>query len=178
MEKAALRTLWTECFGNAGGWIDTFFDTAFDPAHICTLRCQGTLAAALCWMDVTCEGRKLAYLYAIATAPDFRHQGLCRELMGLTHEKLAGYAGSILVPADAGLRQMYGKLGYVNFGGIREVSASAGEAVPMEQVSPAEYAALRREYVDSVLGSLRGQLDNTYLVDEKGHKRKLGKKGE
>ena len=147
MEKAALRTLWTECFGNAGGWIDTFFDTAFDPAHICTLRCQGTLAAALCWMDVTCEGRKLAYLYAIATAPDFRHQGLCRERMGLTHEKLAGYAGSILVPADAGLRQMYGKLGYVNFSGIREESALAGEAVPMGQVSPAEYAALRREYL-------------------------------
>ena len=34
------------------------------------------------------------------------------------------------------------------------------------------------EYVDSVLGSLRGQLDNTYFVDEKGNKRKLGKKGE
>ena len=41
-----------------------------------------------------------------------------------------------------------------------------------------ERAALRREYIDSVLGSLRGQLDHTYLVDEKGNKRKLGKKGE
>ena len=41
-----------------------------------------------------------------------------------------------------------------------------------------ERAALRREYVDSVLGSLRGQLDNTYIVDEKGQKRKLKKKGE
>lgn len=41
-----------------------------------------------------------------------------------------------------------------------------------------ERAALRREYIDSVLGSLKGQLDNTYLVDEKGNKRKLGKKEE
>jgi len=41
-----------------------------------------------------------------------------------------------------------------------------------------ERAALRREYIDSVLGSLRGQLDNTYLVDEKGQKHKLKKKGE
>ena len=39
-----------------------------------------------------------------------------------------------------------------------------------------ERAALHREYVDSVLGSLRSQLDNTYIMDEKGTKRKLQKK--
>ena len=32
----------------------------------------------------------------------------------------------------------------------------------------AERAVLRREYIDSVLVGLRGHLDNTYLVDEKG----------
>ena len=39
-------------------------------------------------------------------------------------------------------------------------------------------AALRREYIDSVLGSLKGQLDHTYIVDKKGNKTKLKKKGE
>ena len=38
--------------------------------------------------------------------------------------------------------------------------------------------ALRREYIDSVLGNLKGQLDNTYIVDEQGNKTKLQKKGE
>ena len=38
--------------------------------------------------------------------------------------------------------------------------------------------ALRREYIDSVTGSLRSQLDNTYLVDSQGRKTKLRKKGE
>lgn len=41
-----------------------------------------------------------------------------------------------------------------------------------------ERALLRREYIDSVVGSLKGQLDNTYVVDEKGNKQKLKKKGE
>ena len=36
--------------------------------------------------------------------------------------------------------------------------------------------ALHREYVDSVLGSLKGHLDNAYVVDEKGNKTKLKKK--
>ena len=36
-----------------------------------------------------------------------------------------------------------------------------------------ERAVLRRAYIDSVVGDLRQQLDNTYLVDSKGNKRKL-----
>lgn len=149
MGKDALRTLWTECFGNEDGWIETYFGTAFDPKHVCALTRQGRLAAGLSWMDASCGGRRLAYLYAVATAPDFRGQGLCRELMGLAHEKLAGlgYAGCILVPADAELRNMYGRMGYVNFGGIREISARAGEPLPVWQISPGDYAALRRTYL-------------------------------
>lgn len=149
METAALRTLWTECFGNEDDWIGSFLDTAFRSEQTAVLTRQGRLAAALCWMEVFCEGRKLAYLYAIATAPEFRRQGLCRELMENTHRDLTrlGYAGCILVPAEDGLRQMYRKLGYGDFGGIREFSARAAEAVPIRRVSPEEYASLRREYL-------------------------------
>ena len=36
-----------------------------------------------------------------------------------------------------------------------------------------ERAVLRRAYIDSVVGDLRQQLDNTYIVESKGNKRKL-----
>lgn len=39
----------------------------------------------------------------------------------------------------------------------------------------AEQAKLRKEYIDSVTGNLRAQLNNTYVVDENG-KHKLEKK--
>ena len=35
---------------------------------------------------------------------------------------------------------------------------------------------LRREYIDSVVGNLRQELDYTYVVDDKGNKRKLAPK--
>ena len=60
---------------------------------------------------------------------------------------------------------------------INELARKAKSPEGLTEQETAERAALRREYVDSVLGSLRGQLDNTFLVDEKGNKRKLGKKG-
>lgn len=36
---------------------------------------------------------------------------------------------------------------------------------------------LRQEYLDAIMGNLRRELDNTYIVDEKGNKRKLQGKG-
>jgi len=48
----------------------------------------------------------------------------------------------------------------------------------LTEAETAERAALRREYIDSVVGNLKGHLDNTYYVDEKGNKEKLKKKGE
>ena len=61
---------------------------------------------------------------------------------------------------------------------INELARKAKTPEGLTEWEEAERAALRREYVDSVLGSLRGQLDNTYLVDAKGQKQKLKKKGE
>ncbi len=49
-----------------------------------------------------------------------------------------------------------------------------------EGLTPAEISerdGLRRIYIDAYKRSLVAQLDNTYIVDEKGNKRKLNKKG-
>ena len=40
----------------------------------------------------------------------------------------------------------------------------------------AEQAVLRRAYIDSVLGNLKGQLDNTYIQNENGEAVKVKKK--
>lgn len=48
-----------------------------------------------------------------------------------------------------------------------------------EELTPEEkeeQAALRREYIDSFKRSLVGQLENTYIVDEKGNKKKVERK--
>ena len=61
---------------------------------------------------------------------------------------------------------------------INELARKAKSPEGLTQWEEEERAALRREYIDSVLGSLRGQLDNTYIMDEKGNKRTLKPKGD
>ena len=55
------------------------------------------------------------------------------------------------------------------------VLARKSKAEGLMEEEKAEQAVLRREYIDSVKASLIGHLDNTYVVDEKGNKRKLKK---
>jgi uncharacterized protein YnzC (UPF0291/DUF896 family) len=59
---------------------------------------------------------------------------------------------------------------------INELARKA-RFVGLTEEEKAEQAALRRAYIDAVLGNLKGQLDNTYIVDEQGNKRKLKEKG-
>ncbi len=55
---------------------------------------------------------------------------------------------------------------------INELARKAKTAALTEE-ELAERDALRREYIDSVKQSLCAHLDNTWVVDEKGNKRKL-----
>ena len=55
---------------------------------------------------------------------------------------------------------------------INELARKA-RTVGLKPEENEERAVLRRAYIDSVVGDLRQQLDNTYIVDSKGNKRKL-----
>lgn len=60
---------------------------------------------------------------------------------------------------------------------LNELARKAKSPEGLTEWETDERAALRREYIDSVLGNLQSQLDCTYIVDEKG-KHKLQKKEE
>ena len=54
--------------------------------------------------------------------------------------------------------------------------ARKAKAEGLTEAEVRERDQLRREYIDAVVGSLKGQLDHTYLVDSKGNKTKLRRK--
>ena len=57
---------------------------------------------------------------------------------------------------------------------INELAAK-NKTVGLTDEELEERAKLRRIYIDSVKANLTGQLDNTYIVDEKGNKKPLKK---
>lgn len=58
---------------------------------------------------------------------------------------------------------------------INELSRKS-KAEGLTEDEKAEQAELRRRYVANIKASLMADLDNTYIMDEKGNKTKLSKK--
>lgn len=145
--ETQLRALWKAAFSDDDGFLDSFFATAYAPQRCRYLEENGSVTAALYWLDCRVDDDRFAYLYAVATDPAHRGKGLCRRLMEETHTELArlGYAGAILVPGEEGLRKMYEKMGYASFSGMDHIRCEAGSAIAAQQASIEEYAAMRRK---------------------------------
>ena len=142
-----LKALWQAAFGDDEAFIDGFFDTAYAPARCRCVTVGDAVAAALYWFDVTCEGQRMAYIYAVATAPEHRGKGLCRALMADTHAHLAlrSYKGVLLVPEGDALRRMYAGFGYESCTTIREFVCAAGDTpAPMHRIDREEFARRRQ----------------------------------
>lgn len=142
-----LRQLWKIAFGDEDAFLDLFFQHAFSCQRCRCVLEEDRIAAVLYWFDCSLENRKIAYIYAVATHPDFRNQGLCRKLMADTHAILAqqGYSGAVLVPQKESLRTMYAGMGYRDCGGLNRFECTAGNRqLPVRTVGAEEFAALRR----------------------------------
>ena len=145
----ALRQLWQEAFGDTDAFLGGFFDRVFSSDRCRCIFSGKEAAAALYWLDCNYNGKKLAYLYAVATAEASRNQGLCRKLMEDTHAllQIRGYAGAILVPGDAGLFTMYEKMGYQVIPCMDTLTVNSSTPVVLNSVTPEEYAAARRNFL-------------------------------
>lgn len=145
-----LENLWKEAFGDTEEFIDGFFCTGFSPSRCRCVMEDEKILAALYWLDALCEGQRLAYVYAVATADSHRGKGLCKALMADTHAhlKLRGYEGVLLVPQTAELRQMYEAMGYRTCTTVSEFTCEAGtEPLTLHRIDRDEYAALRRQFL-------------------------------
>ncbi len=54
--------------------------------------------------------------------------------------------------------------------------AHKSKSVGLTEEEKKEQALLRREYIDSFKASLVGQLENTYIVDKNGNKKRIKRK--
>ena len=143
------KELWQLAFGDSEAFVNRFFADAYSPRRCRCAWEDGRLAAALYWFDAEFAGQKFAYLYAVATHPNFRHRGVCRALMADTLDCLTarGYDGALLMPQSGALREMYARMGFRDCCTVSEFTCEAEEAVPVRKITASEFARLRREYL-------------------------------
>ena len=115
---SSLINLWYKVFGDEEEYIRLFFKEAYFDGECFVAEIDGEVVSALYLLksDIKCDGKafKGRYLYAAATLPEYRGQGLMSKLINealdyVREEKLDFIA---LVPADDGLYDYYSRFGF------------------------------------------------------------------
>ena len=142
-----LRGLWKKAFGDTEDFMDAFFKIAYDKNRCRYIRKDGKVVCALYWFDVDCRCRKMAYLYGVATDPQYRGQGLASYLIEKTCKELTekNYSGVILVPGEQWLFEFYKRLDFYPCTTVDRFSCAAQGHGLLRPVGREEYALLRRQ---------------------------------
>ena len=144
----ALKDLWLSCFGGPREYVDFYYSRRFLPEDTLVWREGGRPVSMMTLMRVRQAGEDGAYVYAVATSPEYRGRGLMTRLDAWSREVLEqrGAKFSALVPAGPELFPMYQGLGYraAYPVWVREVRRAAKVPVEFTPCTYEEFRELRR----------------------------------
>lgn len=119
-EVEQMKNIWEICFGDEREYIDFYYKKGYKPGNTLVgvdteedrVVSMMTLLPVLMYTEANIY--KGDYLYAVATLPEYRGQGIMRRLEeeALRISKNRGSKFMTLVPAEEPLFGMYEKLGY------------------------------------------------------------------
>lgn len=76
-DEPELKKLWKAVFRDTDEFIDAFFEGLYEPGLACiALSDDIVISAGYCLPGVVAKGRKCSYIYAMATYPEYRGQGV------------------------------------------------------------------------------------------------------
>jgi GNAT superfamily N-acetyltransferase len=151
-----LERIWFACFGGPQEYLNFYYRKRFVPSETLVWRENGRPVSMMTLMNVEINGQKGAYVYAVATLPEYRHRGLMRKLDGFAKQIMSqrGCNFSVLVPAERTLFAMYEKLGYHAdfFLWEGEIDASGEAIFPVSLCSFSDFCRMRAQFLEK-LGS-------------------------
>ena len=184
----ALKELWKAAFSEKDEDISDFFEMVYPTAMGFCAEEDGQLAAMLYALPVVLAGgetesaffakslknavfseRKAAYVYAVATAEQYRRKGVCKKLMEFAEKELRKryFSCVMLVPADETLTEYYRKNGYLSKIGTEKLAAELRQGCGKAAADVAEsIAAKPRQASGCALGTAEyAGLRETLLSD-------------
>ena len=112
--EAECRALWIEVFGDEREEVDRFLIDIHREGNLLTHSENGRVVAMLNIVRIDTDYGPTAYLYAIATAPDFRGKGYAGELISQAIElsRAREYKAVMLSPSKSSLVEYYKRFGF------------------------------------------------------------------
>lgn len=139
-----LRKLWEDCFPGEPAFDNYYFDHIYKAENTLIYELNGRLIASLQRLPYSIGKKPLTYIYGAMTSPDYRKQGIMKELLDYSSEMDInnGIIGSILIPANKNLFNYYEKSGYKTaFYAKREyITLDNNKCMTLEDMLPEDIA--------------------------------------
>ncbi len=156
-----IKNVYNACFPNEEKFCDWFYDNFFNSINVIVYRYKGKIAGMAAELVYSVAGLgEVTYLYSVATLPQYRGQGICRDILEKSHsEDMArGRAASVLIPASKELFDFYGRLGYKSAFYINKKEIFAAQCNGrLEECSPKEMDLLYEKELKDILHIKRGE---------------------
>ena len=157
-DRPKLKEIWKRSFGDPEELIDRFLDH-FGVGSGIVGELDGEIVCAAYILPtaglVTKDGsrRSCSYLYAVSVMPDYRGNGLGKDITfaALDFSHRLGNEFAVLKPSDEGLYEFYRSLGFVEFSYANEFVLTPEQLSTFEKhlkilpISPEEYGRIRRK---------------------------------
>lgn len=157
LDREQIREIWKTCFGDDEEYIDFYLTNRMTKENMLVIHRNGKPVSMASFLPVEyCHDEMYSdarYVYAVATLPEYRRQGLAKQILQFAMDKFE--APLILAPAEESLCRYYEKMGFIRafpgeeyspLGGLEAMELrSAGEnnMDTSEPVTPEEYLKIR-----------------------------------
>jgi len=114
-EEREIKRLWREVFGDEEAFIDKFLINCRTHTNSYLHYEREKLVSMLHIVPFRSEaGERIAYVYAVATDPEWRHKGLASALMTEAMESVrSSFDKAVLIPSDDDVARFYEKFRFV-----------------------------------------------------------------
>ena len=159
-EIPQVKALWKKCFRDPAEYIDAFYNSFCTTDQVLVVVEDGRVRSMASLLpasirDTEGEPYPAAYLYALATDPDFQGHSHARQLLQAADELLVerGYMAMALVPASPSLHKFFKAVGMDECFAHRKseflASSLTGKARngTFTPIGPEEYNAIRESYL-------------------------------
>lgn len=112
-----ITDLWHKAFGDSEDYIRFYLEHRFTDENLYCIRKEGKIVAMTTAMPATLKGEKeeipVLYLYAVATDPEYRKQGLATKI--IKHIMDRHEMPLVLQPEDEKLEKFYQSMGFESY---------------------------------------------------------------
>lgn len=117
-DKLSIKQLWQDVFGDDGAFIDKFLINYHTHANTFTVKDGERTVSMLHVVHFRSEtGIRIAYIYAVATAAEYRCRGYATQLMNEALAKIRHNSdAAVLIPSDEAAERFYRHFGFEKSG--------------------------------------------------------------